>query len=76
VVTDIIDALYERYATKYEIEAFDIVVIMSTLRGVTLSPDLVVEQQFEKVVQLVNLVSDAPIYSHWPLSEDIKTMCL
>jgi hypothetical protein len=57
VASEMIDALYDRYITKYEIYAFDIVVIMHTLRGVTISPDLVVEEYFEKVVELITLVS-------------------
>lgn len=35
IASDIIDALYERYATKYEIEPFDIIAIMNVLKGVT-----------------------------------------
>lgn len=49
--------------SEYEITGFDIEVIGNIVRGLTFNPDLVDDGDLEKIVQLMNLVSTASIYS-------------
>jgi len=76
VATNIITTLHDKYSNKFEIESFDIIMIMSVLRGVTKTPDLITDDMFEKVVQLLSLASDATLYAHWPLTDNVEIMVL
>ena len=51
----------------------DIEVIMHVTRGVTKAPDLVSDEKLEKLISLFEMVSDAPIYSHWVLTSQMRT---
>lgn len=45
--------------------------IAHTLRGVAKSPDLITDEYFKKVLELITLASNSEIYAHWPLTESI-----
>jgi hypothetical protein len=50
--------------TKYEITGFDIEAISNIIRGLTYHPDLVDDDDLEKLVKLLQMTSTATIYSH------------
>jgi len=55
VASAMIDTVYKIYTAKFEIQAIDIIMIMSTLRGIAKSPDLITDEYLEKVLELTTL---------------------
>jgi len=76
VTSMIIDNMHTFYTTKFEIKRFDIEVIGNMLRGLLKNPDLVDDEHFEKLLQLVELVGEASIFSHWTITKQLREVYL
>lgn len=55
-----------------EITANEIELVGVILRGLLKDPDVVDDSMFEKVVQMVEMVGNAGIYAHYPVTENIR----
>ena len=42
------------------------------LRGILKDPDIVDDSNFERILQMLEMVGDAPIYAHYPITIDIR----
>lgn len=53
--------------SKYELQAFDLEVIGNVVRAATNSPDLIDDETFISIIELLEMVSSSSIYAHKPL---------
>lgn len=42
------------------------------IRGILKDPDVVEDSQFDKIIQMLELIGDAPIYAHYPITLDTR----
>ena len=61
---------------KYEIKPNDVEIVGSSLRGILKDPDLVSDDYFEKIVQTIEKIGNAPIYAHFPVSQNVRQIYL
>ncbi len=57
--------------SKTQLKPFDLEIIGNVVRGLTNSPDLVDDETFEMILELLGKVSNATFYAHKPLDQNI-----
>jgi hypothetical protein len=55
-----------------EITPNEIELVAVILRGLLKDPDVVDDALFEKIVNMIEMVGEAPIFAHYPITVDIR----
>lgn len=68
--------MYASISSKYEIKASDIELVGNSLRGTLKDPDLVSNENFEKIIYITEIIGSAPIYAHFPVTASVREIYL
>jgi hypothetical protein len=72
--TKIINALYKKMSTVYQITVNEIELVAVIFRGILKDPDVVDDSLLESIILMLEMVGDAPNYAHYPITIDIRDM--
>lgn len=75
ISSNILDEVLRIMNNKYIVQ-FDVEVMANVVRALTNHPDLVDDENFVKVMQLLSLISGADVFAHQPYDVNVTTIIM